>query len=49
MKEVAFPFDHFIEVEQSRMMRFYRFANYFTDVPHITGNDEAQKIVKFFL
>lgn len=31
------PYEHFIELEQSRMMRFYRFANYFTDVPHLRG------------
>lgn len=31
------PYEHFIGVEQSRMMRFYRFANYFTDVPHLRG------------
>ena len=33
-----FPYNHFIELEQNRMMRFYRFANYFTDVPHLTGS-----------
>ena len=32
-----FPFAHFIELEQRRMMSFYRFANYFTDVPHVKG------------
>lgn len=42
-KEVPFPFDHFIEVEQARMMRFYRFANYFTDVPHIRGKKRRRK------
>ena len=31
------PYEHFIDLEQSRMMRFYRFANYFTDVPHLRG------------
>lgn len=31
------PYEHFIELEQSRMTRFYRFANYFTDVPHLRG------------
>jgi ABC-2 type transport system permease protein len=41
--EVPFPFDHFIEVEQARMMRFYRFANYFTDVPHIQGMTKRRK------
>lgn len=42
-QEVPFPFDHFIGVEQSRMMRFYRFANYFTDVPHIRGMTKRRK------
>ncbi|MDS9472675.1 ABC transporter permease [Sporosarcina pasteurii] len=32
-----FPYEHFITLEQNRMMRFYRFANYFTDVPHLKG------------
>lgn len=31
------PYEHFIHLEQNRMMRFYRFANYFTDVPHLRG------------
>ena len=42
-KEIPFPFEHFIVVEQSRMMRFYRFANYFTDVPHIRGATRRRK------
>lgn len=33
-----FPFEHFIKLEQNRMLRFYRFANYFTDVPHLRGS-----------
>lgn len=33
-----FPYEHFITLEQNRMMRFYRFANYFTDVPHLKGS-----------
>ena len=33
-----FPYNHFIELEQNRMMAFYRFANYFTDVPHLKGS-----------
>ncbi|CAM3179165.1 ABC transporter permease [Filibacter tadaridae] len=37
-KEKPFPYDHFIALEQNRMMRFYRFANYFTDVPHLKGS-----------
>ena len=32
------PFEHFVRLEQNRMMRFYRFANYFTDVPHLQGS-----------
>lgn len=32
------PYEHFVKVEQSRMMSFYRFANYFTDVPHLRGS-----------
>ncbi|TQR19043.1 ABC transporter permease [Psychrobacillus vulpis] len=47
-KEMSFPFDHFIEVEQSRMMRFYRFANYFTDVPHIRGKIKRRKWLNSF-
>lgn len=37
MRQHAFPYEHFITLEQNRMMRFYRFANYFTDVPHLKG------------
>ncbi|GKV57067.1 protein EcsB [Sporosarcina sp. NCCP-2222] len=37
-KEKPFPYEHFIKMEQNRMMRFYRFANYFTDVPHLKGS-----------
>jgi ABC-2 type transport system permease protein len=37
-QEKPFPYDHFISLEQNRMMRFYRFANYFTDVPHLKGS-----------
>ncbi|MET3576555.1 ABC transporter permease [Bhargavaea ullalensis] len=37
MKGVPFPFLHFIELENGRMTRFYRFANQFTDVPHLRG------------
>lgn len=38
MKGQPFPYEHFIKLEQNRMLRFYRFANYFTDVPHIRGS-----------
>ena len=37
VKGMPIPYEHFIALEQSRMMRFYRFANYFTDVPHLRG------------
>lgn len=47
-QQVPFPFEHFIEVEQSRMMRFYRFANYFTDVPHIRGMTKRRKMLDLF-
>jgi len=46
--EVPFPFEHFIAVEQSRMMRFYRFANYFTDVPYIRGATKRRGWLSFF-
>ncbi|AYC30167.1 ABC transporter permease [Paenisporosarcina cavernae] len=42
-ENVAFPFETFIEMENRRMMRFYRFANNFTDVPHITPSIRRRK------
>lgn len=36
--EETLPYEHFVRVEQNRMMSFYRFANYFTDVPHLRGS-----------
>lgn len=30
-----YPFDRMIAYEQQRMQRFYQFANYFTEVPHL--------------
>ena len=48
------PYEHFIKLEQNRMMGFYRFANYFTDVPHLKGSvkrrawlDAAYKSIAF--
>jgi ABC-2 type transport system permease protein len=38
LKGQPFPYEHFVKLEQNRMLRFYRFANYFTDVPHIQGS-----------
>ncbi|WP_155593938.1 ABC transporter permease [Lysinibacillus cavernae] len=32
------PYEHFVKIEHNRMMSFYRFANYFTDVPHLHGS-----------
>ncbi len=37
VNEQPIPYEHFVTLEQNRMMGFYRFANYFTDVPHIRG------------
>lgn len=36
--ETPFPYGHFVRLEENRMMGIYRFANYFTDVPHIHGS-----------
>lgn len=44
-----FPFDHFIELEKNRMMRFYRFANLFTDVPHIQGKVHRRAYASFLM
>ena len=46
--EKPFPYDHFIALEQNRMMRFYRFANYFTDVPHLKGSVSRRGMAWFF-
>lgn len=43
-----FPFIHFIELEQNRMLRFYRFANLFTDVPHLKGTVHRRAWLQFF-
>lgn len=34
---LPFPYEHFVQLEENRMLRFYQFANYFTDVPQIKG------------
>lgn len=44
-----FPYDHFITLEQNRMMRFYRFANYFTDVPHLKGSISRRPWLGFLM
>lgn len=38
----AFAYEHFIGLEENRMLRFYQFANYFTDVPHLKGKIKAR-------
>lgn len=38
MKNQPVPYEHFIKLEQNRMLRFYRFANYFSEVPHLKGS-----------
>ncbi|MBD8033909.1 ABC transporter permease [Solibacillus merdavium] len=54
MQNNPVPYEHFIRLEQNRMMSFYRFANYFTDVPHLKGSvkrrawlDIAYKAISF--
>jgi len=44
-----FPYEHFISQEQNRMMRFYRFANYFTDVPHLKGSVSRRAWLGFLM
>ncbi|MCM3639371.1 ABC transporter permease [Sporosarcina luteola] len=44
-----FPYEHFIALEQNRMMRFYRFANYFTDVPHLKGSVSRRAWLGFLM
>lgn len=39
----AFPYEHFIALEENRMLRFYQFANYFTDVPHLKGKIKERR------
>lgn len=47
--EKPFPYEHFIMLEQNRMMRFYRFANYFTDVPHLKGSVSRRAWLSFLM
>lgn len=41
------PYEHFVSLEQNRMYSFYRFANYFTDVPHLKGEVKRRKYLDF--
>lgn len=38
VQQTPFPYEHFVKLEENRMMGIYRFANYFTDVPNIHGS-----------
>lgn len=49
MNQKPFPYEHFIMLEQNRMMRFYRFANYFTDVPHLKGGVSRRNWLSIFM
>ncbi|TAA70578.1 ABC transporter permease [Planococcus salinarum] len=40
---LPFPYEHFVRLEENRMLRFYQFANYFTDVPQIKGKIKARR------
>ncbi|HSI67596.1 MAG TPA: ABC transporter permease [Planococcus sp. (in: firmicutes)] len=42
MASRPFAYEHFISLEENRMLRFYQFANYFTDVPHLKGKIKAR-------
>ncbi|PIC63103.1 protein EcsB [Sporosarcina sp. P13] len=46
-RQFPFPYEQFIELEQNRMMRFYRFANYFTEVPHLVGSVSKRSWLTF--
>ncbi len=48
-KGMPFPYEHFIALEQNRMLRIYRFANYFTDVPHLQGAIKRRKWLSFLM
>ena len=47
--EKPFPYHHFIDLEQNRMMGFYRFANYFTEVPHLKGSVSKRSWLGLFM
>lgn len=47
VKEQPIPYEHFVKLEQNRMMGFYRFANYFTDVPHLRGSIRRRSWLNF--
>ena len=42
-----FPYEHFVSLEENRMMGIYRFANYFTDVPQVHGSIKRRPYFDF--
>lgn len=42
-----FPYEHFVSLEENRMMGIYRFANYFTDVPQVHGSIKRRAYFDF--
>lgn len=47
--EKPFPYEPFVKLEENRMMGIYRFANYFTDVPAISGSIKRRRYLDFIL
>lgn len=47
--EKPFPYEHFVKLEENRMMGIYRFANYFTDVPAVSGSIKRRRYLDFIV
>ncbi len=47
LQETPFPYEHFVKLEENRVMGIYRFANYFTDVPNIHGSIKRRAWLDF--
>ncbi|GEK33482.1 ABC transporter permease [Kurthia sibirica] len=47
--EKPFPYEHFVQLEENRMMGIYRFANYFTDVPAVSGSIKRRRYLDFIV
>lgn len=43
---LPFPYEKMVELENNRKLRFYRLANYFTDVPHIRATVKERAWLK---
>lgn len=43
-REKGLPWEVLIALEEQRLMRFYRFANLFTDVPHLRDQVKRRKV-----